>query len=237
MLENIKIDINSSIPKYKQIIDSIHEALENNMLEKNEKIASINEICNKFSLSRDTVLTALGHLQSRGIMRIETRKGLLCKKIITTQKHKIFLLFDRLSPYKEVLYDSFKDQLKNNGTVEIFFHNFNFKIFETLIRDNLGSYTDYVIMPIPSKSITPILNLIPKDKLYILDRGRRLFGQDYSSVCQSFKKDIYNALDSGKDLLEKYDKLLLIYNDYGHPPMDLQRGFTEYCKEKIYHTQ
>jgi len=231
MIDLIKIEVNSSVPKYKQIVNSIHDALESKFLKKNEKIPSINEIAQKFQLSRDTVLTAFNDLQMRGVISSRPGKGYYVSKATVTHQHKIFLLFDKLTSYKEELYAAFKDELKRKGTVEIFFHNFNAKAFDRLIRESIGNYTAYVVMPIPTKSVEDTIALIPKDKLYILDRGRRIYGQDYPSVCQSFKKDIYNALDSGTALLKKYNKLVLLFPEESHAPMDLQRGFVKFCTE------
>jgi DNA-binding transcriptional regulator YhcF (GntR family) len=232
MIDLIKIENTSPVPKYKQIIDSIHEALDNRELQKNQKIPSINEICQKFNLSRDTVITAFNDLQARGIIIAKPGKGYYITKSSTNQQHKIFLLFDKLSPYKEVLYDAFKDELSRKGSVEIYFHHFNAKVFETLIRESIGNYTAYVVMPIPSKSIAPAINLIPRDKLYILDRGRRLYGQDYPSVCQNFKEDVYNGLMAASDLLEKYTELFMIFPEPSNIPRDIKRGFERFCKEK-----
>jgi DNA-binding transcriptional regulator YhcF (GntR family) len=232
MIDYIKIEADSPIPKYKQIINSFHEAIDDKFLKKDQKIPSINQVAQKFQLSRDTVLTAFNDLQARGIISSRPGKGYYISKSTVTQSHKIFLLFDKLTSYKEELYASFKDELKRKGSVEIFFHNFNEKAFDTLIRDSIGNYTAYVIMPIPTKTIAGTIALIPKDKLYILDRGRRLYGQDYPSVCQSFKKDMYKALTSGAELLKKYKKLVLLFPEEGHhAPMDLQRGFVQFCIE------
>lgn len=227
----IHIDHASTTPKYKQIIESIHEAIENKILKAGHKIPSINAITQKHGLSRDTVLTALGDLQSRGIIVSAPGKGYYIKKSDVNQKRKIFLLFDKLTSYKEVLYESFIANIQKRDKVDMFFHNFNNALFESLIKENIGQYTDYVIMPIPSKTIAPVLELIPKDKLYILDRGRRLYGKKYPSVCQHFKEDILSALRSGKDLLEKYRAFLMLVPDHSHVPNELIRGFRQFCKE------
>jgi DNA-binding transcriptional regulator YhcF (GntR family) len=230
-MDYIKIDADSSVPKYRQIVNSFHEALEEKILKKDQKLPSINELSQKFQLSRDTVLTAFNDLQARGIIVPKHGKGFYISKENPSQQHKIFLLFDKLTSYKEDLYHAFKQELKRKGTFEIFFHNFNTKAFNTLIRESIGNYTAYVVMPIPSKTIAETLELIPKDKLYILDRGRKMYGQDYPSVCQSFRKDVYNGLVSGLKLLKKYDKLILMYSEDGHAPKDIKRGFIQFCNE------
>lgn len=236
-MDYIKIETDSPIPKYKQVINSFHAALEANLLKKDEKIPSINQISKQFQLSRDTVLTAFNDLQSRGIISSRPGKGYYISKSDVSRQHKIFLLFDKLTAYKEELYAAFKDQLKRKASVEIYFHNFNLKAFDTLVRESIGNYTAYVVMPIPTKSIADIINIIPKDKLYILDRGRRLYGQAYPSVCQSFRKDVRNALQEGLHLIKKYSKLVLIFPEDGHAPMDIKRGVAQFCAEQeIEHT-
>ena len=227
----IHIDHASMTPKYKQIIESIHEALENKILKAGQKIPSINEITQQYDLSRDTVLTAFGDLQSRGVIVSRPGKGYYIKKSDVSQKRKIFLLFDKLTSYKEVLYESFIATLQKRDKVEMFFHNFNNALFESLVRENVGQYTDYVVMPIPSRTVAPVLELIPKDKLYILDRGRRLFGRQYPSVCQNFKEDILSALRSGTDLLKKYNAFYMLLPEHSHFPNALIRGFRQFCKE------
>jgi len=231
MIDYIKIEPDSPIPKYRQIINSFHDAIDEKFLKKDQKIPSINELTQKFQLSRDTVLTAFNDLQARGVISSRPGKGYYVNKVSITQTHKIFLLFDKFTSYKEELYAAFKDELKRKGSVEIFFHNFNKNAFDSLIRDSIGNYTAYVVMPIPSKSIADTLALIPKDKLYILDRGRRVYGQDFPSVCQAFKKDVFNALTSGRELLAKYNKLTIVFPSEGHAPAEIQRGFAEFCNK------
>lgn len=231
MIDLIKIVSDSPVPKYRQIINSIYDALDNKVVEKGHKMPSINELCRKYNLSRDTVITAFNELQSRGIITSQPGKGFYIAKPSADQQHHIFLLFDNFTPYKEDIYSAFREEIGRKGKVEIYFHHFNLKIFNNLIEDSIGDYTAYVIMPIPSKSVEPILELIPKDKLYILDRGRRLFGRKFPSVCQNFKEDVYNALRSGSDLIRKYRKLSMIFPEPSNIPRDIKRGFERYCKE------
>ncbi len=234
MIDYINIDPNSSIPKYRQLINSFYQAIEEKVLTKGQKVPSINELSKTYNLSRDTVLKTLNELQAKGVITPKVGKGFYVNNHNITQQHKVFLLFDNLTAYKEELLGAFKNEFLKKGTIDIYFHYFNQKNFETLITESIGNYTAYVIMPIPSKTVAPIIELIPRDKLYILDRGRKLYGMVYPSVCQAFRKDIYNALTSGADLLKKYHKLTLIFSDDGRAPTDLKRGFIEYCTEFNY---
>ena len=54
------IEINDAIeiPKYKQIVSSVVDALDNGSLSLGDKLPSINGVCKEFNLSRDTVFSA-----------------------------------------------------------------------------------------------------------------------------------------------------------------------------------
>ena len=139
---------NSGVPKYKQIVSSIEQAVVVGMLKKGDKLPSLNKIKTQHSLSRDTVLMAFNELKTRGIIQSIVGKGyyVISEDITVTQK--IFLLFDELNSFKEDLYNSFLEHLGNNVQVDIFFHHFNKDVFSKLINDNVGNYSNYVIMPV-----------------------------------------------------------------------------------------
>ena len=65
----VTIKDKSGIPKYKQIVISVEDAIVNGTLKKGDKLPSLNSIKNQHSLSRDTVLTAFNELKTRGIVQ------------------------------------------------------------------------------------------------------------------------------------------------------------------------
>lgn len=230
-LENIiHIDNNLQTPKYRQIINSIYTAIENGHLKKGSKIDSINTICKTFSLSRDTVLVAFNELKSKGIITSTPGKGYYVKSVNIEYTEKIFLLFDELNAFKEDIYNSFLSNLKLKAKVDIYFHHFNRNVFNSLIKDNIGNYSKYVIMPASFQNFYPLFDDIPKDKLYILDQYKTEFKNKYPGVYQNFENDIFNALDSGKDLLKKYKKMILVFPG-GKEPKGQESGFIKFCKE------
>ncbi len=62
MIKLIKIDEDSRVPKYKQIVDSILQNIANGNLKINQKIPSINSFSEEFYMSRDTVEKAYKRL-------------------------------------------------------------------------------------------------------------------------------------------------------------------------------
>lgn len=227
----IYIDNNLRTPKYKQIINSIYLSIETGLLQKGDKIDSINTICNRFSISRDTVLVAFKELKAKGILSSTPGKGYYIKSTNVKNRESIFLLFDELNAFKEDLYNAFLESLNPGTKVDIYFHHFNRNVFNSIIKDNIGNYSKYVIMPATFQHFYPLLDELTDKKLFILDQIKPEFKNRYSAVYQNFEKDMYNALSSGQNLLKKYTKLVMVFPG-GKEPKGQLSGFVKYCKDK-----
>ena len=223
----VQIDSKSSLPKYRQIINSVQQAIERKALKKGDKVPSINEICSDFGLSRDTVMLAFNELKSRGILLSQPGKGYY---IVTTEiqpQENIFVLFDELNSFKEDLYNSLISNLKGKAIVDIYFHHFNFKVFKNLITESLGNYTSYIIMPATFDNTSHLLSKFPKEKVFILDRLKPDL-KIYPVLYQDFENDFYDALVEGHELLKKYRKLVFV-NPGGKEPAERVKGFERFC--------
>ena len=218
-------------PIYKQIISAIENAIENGLLKKGDKLPSINTIKNTNKLSRDTVLTALNELKNRGIIQSIIVKGYYVLSENISIQQKIFLLFDELNSFKEDLYNSFLDNLKDNIQVDIFFHHFNETLFQKLIKDNSGTYNYYVIMPANFRNTNKTIQLLPTNKVYILDQVPEDLKM-YSSIYQNFEKAIYDNLNKALKFISKYKKINLIFSEQKQP-RGILKGFTKFCEEKL----
>jgi len=217
-------------PKYRQLILAITKSIENKTLKKGDQLPSINSICNDFKLSRDTVMIAFNELKAKGIIYSTPGKGYFVKSTKIEERRNIFLLFDELNAFKEDLYNSFLENIGQNDNVEIYFHHFNRQVFEKLILENATKFTHYVIMPAMFEKLDNILKYLPSEKIYILDQSKEELQGLYSAVYQNFSKDVFSALTSGLDLLEKYRKLILVFPG-GKEPKGQLIGFKEFCNE------
>ncbi|BBE19959.1 transcriptional regulator of fucose utilization, GntR family [Aquipluma nitroreducens] len=229
-MKYIQIDDSLGVPKYRQIINSIYTAISIGELKLGDKIPSLNQICTEFELSRDTVMVAFNELKAKGIINSIPGKGYYINSIEINVDQKIFLLFDELNAFKEDLYTSFLNSLDNKSTVDIYFHHFNYQVFKDLISESAGKYTSYVIMPATFDYSADIISKLPKDKVYILDRLKDDLS-DYPVVYQDFEQDVYDALNEGLELLQKYNNLIMIYPG-GKEPEGRMLGFQRFCKEK-----
>jgi DNA-binding transcriptional regulator YhcF (GntR family) len=225
----IAIDTNSGIPKYEQIVLSVEIAIAENRLKKNDKLPSVNKISLEFSLSRDTVLLAYDELKKRGIIYAILGKGYYVKSVEFSFEQRIFLLFDELNSFKEDIYNSFLETMNNSAQVDIFFHHFNIDMFRKLINEANGNYSKYIIMPTNLIGASVLIKTLPNHDVYILDQTNYDL-KDYPSIHQNFVKDIYEAMLKGKYLIDKYQKLILLFPGF-REPVGMKIGFEKFCTD------
>ncbi|MCW0481255.1 GntR family transcriptional regulator [Gaoshiqia sediminis] len=229
-MENIQIDDTLGVPKYRQIINSIYQAISNGDLKVGDKIPSLNQICAEFDLSRDTVMVAFNELKAKGVINSIPGKGYYINSTDINLDERIFLLFDELNAFKEDLYTALLNSLDIKSNVDIYFHHFNFQLFKDLIHQSVGKYTSYVIMPATFDHTADIIAALPEDKVYILDRLKDDL-KAFPVVYQDFEGDVYRALQDGEDLLAKYDKLVMVFPG-GKEPEGRMIGFQKFCEER-----
>jgi DNA-binding transcriptional regulator YhcF (GntR family) len=216
------------IPKYKQIIYSIEEAIRSGALKKGDQLPSVNSVRDDHKLSRDTVLMAFNDLKNRGIIQSIVGKGYYVASEDVSVTQKVFLLFDELNAFKEDLYNSFLENLGENIQVDIYFHHFNESFFDKIIHDNAGDYNYYVIMPANLKNTNRFIQRLPKDKVYILDQMHDDL-LEYAAIYQNFEKAIYDNLNNARHLIEKYKKLIFIFSEDKQPEA-MRKGFVAFCE-------
>lgn len=230
MIEVLHIDQHSDVPKYRQLEHAIAEGVSNGVLEKNTKLPSINEVVSAHSLSRDTVVKAYNLLRERGIIVSTQGKGFYVTGAFSLAKKKVFVLFNELNAYKEVLHKSLLQALGEKVEVETFFHNHNLEVFEYLIEKALGNYTHYVIMPTFNtnrEKVLQIIQKIPTKKLFLIDR--RVDKPLGAGVYQDFRNDALQGLKSLGAAAKKYQKICVLYQDaYLHPYASVA-GINDFC--------
>ncbi len=225
----IKITSEHSQAKYRQIIQSVIHAIATGIISKGDKVPSINEIAKEYNLSRDTVMLAFNELKARGILGAVPGKGYFVESDNIGIETKVLLLFDELNSFKEELYNSFIENLKDDTQVDIYFHHFDINVFSSLIKERVGKYSSYVLMPANLTDILPTVQLLPHDKVIILDRKiEELDG--YPVIYQSFDEDMYGGLKSAVDLLHKYKKMIFAYPG-GKEPRGFLTGFKRFCED------
>jgi DNA-binding transcriptional regulator YhcF (GntR family) len=221
-------------PIYKHIAETIIKDIEKGVLEKNFLLPSINEFSGKYAVGRDTVEKAYRHLKSQEYIRSAPGKGYYVTGRRET-KMKVLLVFNKLSSYKKMIYDSFIATLQKKAKVDLQIHHYDLKILKEIVDNSLGKYHYYVIMPhffyhCKQKDILAVLQQIPSNELVLLDKS--FPGIDESRcVFQDFENDIYDALVSTKEHISKYNKIVLLFPDHNHYPLEMIEGTQRFCDE------
>lgn len=232
MKKLIKVTAKSSLPKYRQIIDSVYMAINNGKLKKGDKIPSINKISTEYNISRDTVISALAELKSRGIIISQPGKGNYIAHTEIGVKEKVFVLFDELNSHKQEIYGGLMSVLKGEANIELFFHHYSFKKFRSHIVNNAGRYSSYIIMPSSFENLNHLISKLSDGKVLIIDILKSDLDK-YSTVYQDYELDLYEALHESTPLLKKYRKLVMV-NSGEKGPGERVTGFERYCQENNY---
>ena len=234
--ENLVIDPTSMTPKYLQIANQVKEMIRKGILIKGDKLPPINIAYREFGISRDTLIAAYKELQNKKIISSAHGKGFFVRSTRNTGKERVFILFDVMNGYKEVLYRSLVDKLGKNYECDIFFHYYNLRVFEKALFENSGDYDHYVIMPHFNDDVSSIVSQLPADKTIIIDKNVPALNH-FKSVYQDFHNDVKKALAEASPLLDKYSCLCFIVNrKFQFIPDGIINGFREYCREneKVY---
>jgi len=232
MEQIFEIDCDRRTPKYLQIINSVTKSINQGRLKKGDKILSINELSTAFYLSRDTVQKAYDMLETQGIIMPVRGKGFYINRTDVNSSRRVLLLFNKISNYKKLIYNSFVQAFDEHATVDLKIHHGNSKVFENLIDTHLNDYDYFVIMPHfydHKEDAYRVIKKIPGQKLIILDKELDESNDTYASVYQDFKNDIIAALESGLHLLGKYKKLVLVYPKFVSYPIEISIGFKKFC--------
>ncbi len=236
-MEELLLDIReeSSVPKYKQIVGSIIARIESGKIKYGQKLPSINQISYEYLLARDTVEKAYNELKERGVIEAVKGKGYYIKNSTPESKMKVLMLFNKLSTYKKEIYNSIANQLGEKAHIDFFVYHCDFELFSKILSEHLTGYSHYVLMPhfidLEAKKLNALLKKIPKEKVILLDSCPEGVDHFNSSIYQDFKMDIYEALLEAKQMLEKYEKLVLVFpqdENYPYPP-EIIAGFRRYC--------
>ncbi len=233
MLNPVLYNSNDKMPIYKQIAQSIGKQIDKGHLKKDFLLPSINNFSDQYAVARDTVERAYKELKKQGYITSVSGKGyyVVGKK---ETKIKILLVFNKLSSFKKIIYYSFLKTLADRAVVDLQIHHYNPLHLKKIIEANLGKYDYYVIMPhfetsANKKAYMDIMTKIPSDELLLLDKSiPELTG--CMAVFQDFRRDIFDALVSASELIEKYNTLTIIFPEHSNHPPEIIEGLEQFCK-------
>lgn len=232
MSYDLRINHDSEVPKYKQVVDLIISDIEAGIFKKGQRIPSINETSEELLLSRDTVEKAYVYLKKKGILSPVRGKGYYVNQVNIQKKIKVALIFNKLSNYKRNIYYSFVETLGSKAGVDVFIYNYNLDQFKDIIENQLTNYDYFVILPHfenEQVDVGSVIKKIPKNKVLLVDRNLESL-KNYPIVYQEYEKDIQAALGEGIGLIRKYKKINLVFPVREYYSKHILRGFRIFCQ-------
>ncbi len=234
-MQTIHIPKDNTLPKFLQIANSIILEIEKGSLQKNDQLPSITVFSKQNGFSRDTVEKAFKKLIEEGYVQAIKGKG---NYILGRQdvRLRVLLVFNKLSSYKKIIYDAIVLAFGDKARVELKIHHYNPQSLAEIVEESLGNYHYYVIMPhffhhAEEESYLKIFDKIPSDQLLILDKNLPGLKHEGMAVYQDFKKDVFSALLSASDLMDKYTKIIVVFPKYSNHPVELNEGVLKFCME------
>lgn len=241
IFKHIKINEDSRVPKYKQIVDSVIYNISTGNLKMDDKIPSINLFSEEYLLSRDTVEKAYNILKERKVIISIRGKGFYITKTKLISKVNILFLINKLSSYKLRIYNSFLNSIGSSSHTDLHIYHCEEELFLNLLEKNKGAYDYYVIMPhfktdklkhvSYTASVVKAINGIPKNKLVIMDNQIPNLNSAWIEIYQDFENDIFEALQQGLTKILRYKKFIIAYPEksvYPYPKRILM-GFRKFC--------
>jgi DNA-binding transcriptional regulator YhcF (GntR family) len=225
----------NTLTKVQQVAEAIIRSIDKGEFQKNDRLPSINQFNTIYKVARDTIEKAYGILRKREYIISIKGKGYF----VVGKKEtgiRVLLIFNKLSSFKKIVYDSFLQTLGKKAKVDLQIYHYDPLMLKEIIQNNLGKYHYYAVMPhfflkANLDECKKILELIPESELLILDKRLPGLKSNCIEVYQDFRQDIYYALSSANNLLNKYDKMNLLLDESDNHPQEIIIGATQYCIE------
>ena len=110
----------------RQLINAVLKGIEQGRLKQQDLLPSINDLSYELDVSRDTAEKGYRYLKKIGVLGSVPGKGYFIAKTEFTQPLKIFLLFNKLSTHKKIIYDSFASTPGNQAAIDFYIYNNDF---------------------------------------------------------------------------------------------------------------
>ncbi len=207
--------------------DNLSQAISRKEFLEGDSLPSINQLSAQYGVSRDTVFKAFLDLRERGLIDSTPGKGYY----VTSQVTNVLLLLDQYTPFKEALYNSFVKHLPINYKVDLLFHQYNERLFNTIIRESIGKYNKYIVMNFDNEKFSTALNKINPARLLLLDFGK-FEKEKYFYICQDFDESFYQALLALKERMHRYRQIVFLFSKGLKHPQSSKDYFIRFCEEQ-----
>lgn len=231
------VNSSTSVPVYKQVVSQIEQKVISGEYPAGYLLPSMNELSAELDISKETIKKAYSVLRDKGVIEPRQGKGFYVKGQDGNRHLRILLLFDKLSSYKQVLFQSFMEKIGGDAEVTIRIHNQNLDVFEFFIDEVVDDFDYYAVAPhfpmdsASQKRMLKLLKRFPNRKLILLDRFVKELHGNYGAVYQDFTNDISMALAEGLDKLKEFSRLNVLTMPNSLYSHYIKKDIERFCSE------
>ncbi|MBQ9193034.1 MAG: GntR family transcriptional regulator [Bacteroidales bacterium] len=237
MALEIQIAPGSKTPLYKQLLHQFENLIRSGALSTGELLPSMNDLSAATGISKETVKKTYGLLREKGLIVPKQGKGFYVADLSEDARPHVLVLFDKLSIYKQILYNSFAERLGDQAELTIQTHNQNLDLFEYYLDTCLDQFDWYVITPhfpldeASQERAVKLISRIPNPKLIMLDRLQPGYPGNFGAVYQDFENDIYYGLTQGLDRRRETSALKVVTLPKSLYGSSIRKGVERFCTE------
>ena len=231
---DLHIKPSSGIPKFRQIANQVTGLITSGRLKVGDKLPSIDQISAHTGVARQTVVQAYKHLKVNGMIDSSKTRGFYVQTNVSREVRRVMVLFNIMSPSKEIIYNTLATELKDKARLELFFYNYSSEMFENIIRSSADRFHYFIIMPHYEPASAAILRLIPPEKLILIDWPLSKPMEGASAVYQDFKMDVFEALMLERQSISRYKRIVLLFPEGKTQIAGIKEGIAKFgAKQKL----
>ncbi len=225
----IQIGEQAGVTKQQQLINELVRIIQTELSE-GDLLPSVNAVSHQLNISRDTVFKAYQELKNRGIVNAMPNKGYYVNRDIK----KVLILLDYYSPHKEIVFREIQKCLDSSYSVDLIFHHYNSRLFDSIISESVGRYNYHIIMNIDTQQFKlagSLKKLNPARTLFLDIPVLDLPDDTYNFVFQDFEGAVYCQLVHLYDRIRRYNVFNLVNPVLLRHPVGTENAFSKFCKE------
>lgn len=228
------VDRNSSEPVYQQLVEAVLNATKTGLIDRGDRLPSINELSRHYSVSRSTIEKSYNNLRDMGILSSQHGKSFFINRLDPAQELRVLVLFNQLNEYNKLICDALTERLGRRAEVDLLIYYNSAAHFRQLIRKKLAGYSHIIVIPHflddPETGYQAIERL-PAEKLILLDRAVPGLSGNMGAVGINFSVALRQALNDLAPALRKYQCTNLICPEYAFVPSQFREIFVLFCEE------
>ncbi|SNY94860.1 GntR family transcriptional regulator [Flagellimonas pacifica] len=224
----------SNLTKHEHLVLGTIEAIDDGVLNRDDKMPSINLMIKESGYSRKTIYDAYEELKKRGLIESKMGKGYFVSSDQTAIIRSVALLLFTFQRFQQEFYNAFRKELGDKFRIDVYFHHNNIDVFKSILANIKSKYGYYVIAPIQNPSLIPLLEQFDHKRMLIVDRYLPL-NQKFSFISQEFEDSIYSKLIDLIPDIKKYKAFIMYFKPNSILPVEILHAFKRFSDKYEVH--